>query len=106
LIYPIFEEFKPEILFVSAGFDAAKGDPLGNCFLSSDVYAYMVQRLQELPNCRLVLALEGGYSLQNLKICSEAVVRSLLGECLPLQMPKSKTTLETMKRNCIPNKIA
>jgi len=31
LLYPVCEEFKPDLVFISAGFDSAKGDPLGSC---------------------------------------------------------------------------
>ena len=45
LIFPIIQEFAPEIILISAGFDSAEGDPLGGFKLTPAGYAYMTQRL-------------------------------------------------------------
>eukprot|EP00939_MAST-03C_sp_MAST-3C-sp1_P004786 g4786.t1 len=81
LVLPVAQEFKPDLVLVSAGFDAAAGDPLGGMHLTRSEYAYMTCALcTRIPSAkgRVVLALEGGYSLSALCPCAEACVRTLM----------------------------
>ncbi len=41
LLFPIIEEFQPDLIIISAGFDSALGDPLGGMTLTPEGYAYM-----------------------------------------------------------------
>jgi len=41
VLFPIIEEFKPDLIIISAGFDSAHGDPLGGFKLTPEGYAYM-----------------------------------------------------------------
>ena len=67
---PRLEQFEPQMILVSAGFDAHREDDLGQMRLVEADYAYMTQRLMELAarHCRgrLVSSLEGGYNLSAL----------------------------------------
>lgn len=63
LFIPIIKQYEPEIILVSAGFDAARDDPIGNFDLTPMGYAYMTKALKNLSN--IVLVLEGGYSENN-----------------------------------------
>jgi acetoin utilization deacetylase AcuC-like enzyme len=67
VLLPIFEEYKPELVLVSAGFDASKRDPLANMELTADCFGWMAAALRAVAdgtaNGRLVLVLEGGYDL-------------------------------------------
>jgi hypothetical protein len=85
VLAPIAREFQPDILFLSAGFDCAQGDPLGGMEVSSDGFGHLTRALmQSVPqHSRVVMALEGGY---NVRAVSEGVVscvRALLGDDLP-----------------------
>ncbi|KAJ7579149.1 histone deacetylase complex protein [Mycena floridula] len=80
IVMPIAMEFAPELVIISAGFDAAKGDELGECLVSPAGYAHMTHMLSGLANGRLVVALEGGYNLDSICVSASAVVRVLLGE--------------------------
>ncbi len=80
LLLPIARRFDPDLVLVSAGFDAAAGDPLGSLRVSPDGFAAMTSRLAALASGRLVLALEGGYNLSAIARSAEACVRVLLGE--------------------------
>jgi acetoin utilization deacetylase AcuC-like enzyme len=64
------DEFKPDLILVSAGFDAHHDDPLGEFNLLDEDYHRLGQQLQALANShcdgRLVAALEGGYNLDAL----------------------------------------
>lgn len=55
---PIAHEFNPEIVLISAGFDAGKGDPIGECYLSPDCFAHLTHSLKALANGKVVLVLE------------------------------------------------
>ncbi len=80
LLLPIARRFEPDLVLVSAGFDAAEGDPLGSQRLSPAGYAGMTARLQSLCAGKVVLALEGGYNLTAIARAAEACLRELLGE--------------------------
>lgn len=76
-------EFAPDLVIISAGFDAAVGDDLGECFVSPAGYAHMTHMLSGLAGGNLVVALEGGYNLDSISNSSLAVARVLLGEAPP-----------------------
>eukprot|EP00879_Flechtneria_rotunda_P020430 GHRR01021494.1.p1 GENE.GHRR01021494.1~~GHRR01021494.1.p1 ORF type:complete len:180 (+),score=50.36 GHRR01021494.1:238-777(+) len=61
ILDPIISQFDPQIVLVSAGFDAAEGDFLGKCLVSPAGFAAMTQRLQRYAGGKMVLVLEGGY---------------------------------------------
>jgi histone deacetylase 6 len=85
LVMPITKDFNPDLVIVSAGFDAMAGDPLGKMSYSPAIYSYMTHQLQSLAHGKLVVALEGGYSMQNIANASEAVVKTLLGDQNPTE---------------------
>ncbi len=70
IILPALEDFRPELLIISAGFDAHTGDPLANLNWQDDDFTYATRALCEMAekHCagRVVSALEGGYNLSTL----------------------------------------
>ena len=84
LIMPIAREYAPELVLVSAGFDAAEGDPLGGMALSPAGYAQMTAQMMSLAGGKVVIALEGGYNLRAISTSAAACLRVLLGEAPPL----------------------
>ena len=78
---PRLEEFRPEMIFVSAGFDAHREDDLGQLGLVEADYAWMTQQLMDVAGRhakgRIVSSLEGGYNLDALGRSVEAHVRVL-----------------------------
>lgn len=80
---PIAREFNPDFVIVSAGFDAAAGDPIGECDLTNFGYSIMLQELMTLAGGKVALVLEGGYNLEVISKCYEACVRILLKEAPP-----------------------
>jgi len=80
---PALERFKPEMLFISAGFDAHREDDMGQLRLVEDDYAWVTQRLLELAgrhaDGRIVSCLEGGYALSALGRSVVAHVKMLAG---------------------------
>lgn len=80
VIMPVAAAFDPDLVLISAGFDAAAGDPLGRMRLSPAGYSQMTNALLGLAGGKCVVALEGGYSEQAVAASAEAVLRALLGE--------------------------
>ena len=80
ILLPIAERFRPEIVLVSCGFDAADGDLLGEMRVTPAGFAAMTARLATLAGGRVVLALEGGYNLAAISTSAAACLRVLLGE--------------------------
>jgi acetoin utilization deacetylase AcuC-like enzyme len=83
ILLPIARQFAPDLVLVSAGFDAAEGDPLGSMRISPAGYGWMTSALLGLAGGRLVLALEGGYDLEAIARSAEACLGVLLGEKAP-----------------------
>lgn len=84
ILEPIARDFRPNLVIIAAGFDAAEGDPLGGMCLSPSGYHHLTRRLVGVAeNGRVVAVLEGGYSLSALADCAEATMRGLLGEPAP-----------------------
>ncbi|MGE0273645.1 MAG: histone deacetylase family protein, partial [Alphaproteobacteria bacterium] len=76
------EAFRPEMVFISAGFDAHAADPLANLNLATEDFGWATERLAEVTEktCdgRLVSTLEGGYDLDALAESAAAHVRALM----------------------------
>lgn len=83
LIMPIAHEFQPDLVIISAGFDAATGDEIGQCNVSPAGYAQMTHMLMSLASGRLVVVLEGGYNLDSIAMSALYVAKTLLGEPPP-----------------------
>ncbi|CAE6496025.1 unnamed protein product [Rhizoctonia solani] len=77
IVMPIAYEFAPELVFISAGFDAAAGDTLGNCDVTPACYAHMTALLSTLAGGKVVVALEGGYNLDSISRSALAVASAL-----------------------------
>ena len=81
-ILPALEDFRPDIILISAGFDAHRADPLAQLMLVDEDYAWVTERLAACAarHCdgRLVSSLEGGYDLAALSTSSAAHVRALM----------------------------
>ncbi|KAK3244621.1 hypothetical protein CYMTET_45769 [Cymbomonas tetramitiformis] len=84
VVLPVAYEFAPDLTIVSAGFDAAAGDPLGGCSLTPAGYAHMTALLKPLAPVELLL--EGGYNLRSISASAEACMHVLCGG-EPLSMP-------------------
>lgn len=80
--FPRLREFKPEMIFISAGFDAHANDPLGTICLLEDDYHWVTTEVMKIADevCdgRVVSVLEGGYNVDALTTSVEAHVLALL----------------------------
>ncbi|WP_200949151.1 histone deacetylase family protein [Frateuria sp. Soil773] len=81
LLLPRLHAFRPQLVLVSAGFDAHRNDPLADLRLGAEDYAWITGRLVELARQhaggRLVSTLEGGYDLAALAASASAHVAAL-----------------------------
>uniref|UniRef100_A0A8C2W8C4 Protein deacetylase HDAC6 n=1 Tax=Cyclopterus lumpus TaxID=8103 RepID=A0A8C2W8C4_CYCLU len=87
LLLPVAYEFQPQLVLVSAGFDAAVGDQKGGMCVTPQCFHILTHMLMSLAEGRLVLALEGGYNLQSTAEGAAACVRALLGGACPPLTP-------------------
>jgi acetoin utilization deacetylase AcuC-like enzyme len=77
-VLPVLRDFKPDLLMISAGFDAHELDPLGQLRMTTEGFGRLTAMLlgvaDELCEGRVVLVTEGGYDLNALKQCLEIVI--------------------------------
>jgi acetoin utilization deacetylase AcuC-like enzyme len=83
VLLPALRDFAPELLIISAGFDAHHLDPLGGLKFTDEDYHWITRELMkvadETAQGRVVSVLEGGYSLEGLASGTAAHVRALMG---------------------------
>lgn len=80
IVMPVAHEFDPDLVIVSAGFDAAAGDELGGCWVTPACYSHMAHMLMSLANGKVAVCLEGGYNLKAISRSALAVAKTLMGE--------------------------
>nr|XP_056723107.1 histone deacetylase 7 [Euleptes europaea] len=102
VVMPIAHEFSPDVVLVSAGFDAAEGHPppLGGYKVSAKCFGYMTRQLMTVAGGALVLALEGGHDLTAICDASEVCVSALLGnelEPLPEETLQQKPNANAVR---------
>jgi len=83
VILPQLQKFNPELIIVSAGFDAHYRDPLASLNLRADDFGWVTRKLMDVADAsaggRIVSVLEGGYDLQGLQESVAAHVTALMG---------------------------
>lgn len=78
VVMPIATEFDPDLIIISAGFDAAEGDTLGGCHVTPAGYAHMTHMLMRVAEGKVAVCLEGGYNLRSIARSALAVTRTLM----------------------------
>jgi acetoin utilization deacetylase AcuC-like enzyme len=93
VVLPVLRQFRPELLLVSAGFDAHERDPLAGMRLTTPAFAAMTMALrgvaEECAGGRMALVTEGGYDLEALAASIDAVAQALAGPPGPADWPTS-----------------
>lgn len=83
IVLPRLEAFRPDLIVISAGFDAHRLDPLANLRLEAKDFGWATRRVMEIAGRRsggrIVSVLEGGYSLEGLSKSVAAHVHALMG---------------------------
>ena len=83
VLIPVALEFRPQLVLISAGFDAHRADPLGGCMLERDTFAQMTCQVRDMAaafRAPVGAVLEGGYDPASLAECVTATVAALSGE--------------------------
>jgi acetoin utilization deacetylase AcuC-like enzyme len=82
VILPALDAFRPQLVIISAGFDAHSRDPLGELELVEADFVWATEQLMEVANRhshgRIVSILEGGYDLKALAASTAAHVETLM----------------------------
>jgi acetoin utilization deacetylase AcuC-like enzyme len=90
VVVPVARAYEPEVIFVSAGFDAHRDDPLASCMLTEATYAAMAATVRDLARelgAPLVMVLEGGYDLGALARSVAATMAAAAGDEMPEEAP-------------------
>jgi len=87
LVIPKLRQFKPELVIVACGFDAATNDPLARMMCSTTTFQMMTNMLMAETAGKLVAAHEGGYSELYVPFCGHAVIAQMAGSSITLTDP-------------------
>jgi acetoin utilization deacetylase AcuC-like enzyme len=83
IVLPALRHFKPDLLLISAGFDAHKDDPLASIMLVEDDFRWLTEALMKIADSyckgRIISVLEGGYHLNSLASSVAVHVKTLMG---------------------------
>lgn len=95
-VIPLLEQFRPDLLLVSAGFDAHERDPLAGMRMTTDGYARVTARLLRAADLlcggRVVLVTEGGYDTAALGECCQRVIELAAADTVPPVEPAGGET--------------
>lgn len=111
IAWPILKAFNPELILVSAGFDAYKDDPLAGMRLEPGCFGRLTARIAALADVccqgRVVVATEGGYHLPGIAESLRAVIdaldtgRSTDGDPVNTGAPRGDATIAAVKPNLV-----
>jgi acetoin utilization deacetylase AcuC-like enzyme len=92
----VLRQFEPDLLIISAGYDAHEHDPLGGLRLTADAFGAMTMALRQVAEqcCRgrVVVLTEGGYDLKALAASLNATIEALHGPLAAPAWPSSGIT--------------
>ncbi len=98
IVTRVIDEYKPEIIFISAGYDTHQNDPLGNFYLTNYSY-YKIFRY--LSKYRVIASLEGGYNLNALALATYTSIKALLGEEVQFERRLKEYGIKNSTKNLI-----
>uniref|UniRef100_A0A1I7T3W5 histone deacetylase n=1 Tax=Caenorhabditis tropicalis TaxID=1561998 RepID=A0A1I7T3W5_9PELO len=97
VILPIAYQFNPELVLISAGFDAAVDDPLGDYRVTPETFALITYQLSSLAAGRVITVLEGGYNLTSISNSALAVCEVLQNRSMLRRLQEEKEHFGTIK---------
>ena len=112
-VLPFAQSFKPDLIIVCAGFDAAQGDKMGRSEVTPRGYAEMIRQIQTVSR-NIAMILEGGYNLNALTASVRACVKVLLqpppeeapGSVAAVAATAAETTTETTTKLATEKRVA
>jgi len=87
IIEPVIRSYRPDWLFISAGYDGHRRDPLASLRYEDADYAAMAAMVADVAPGRTIVFLEGGYDLEAIEASAAATIRGLAGEAGTLASP-------------------
>jgi acetoin utilization deacetylase AcuC-like enzyme len=101
---PVLRQFRPDVMLVSAGFDAYENDPLGGMRLTVNGFAQLASMLVEVADecCdgKLVLVTEGGYDLPglagSLRVVADALGGAVVDRSAPVPTARARATIDAV----------
>ncbi|XP_019868503.1 histone deacetylase 6 isoform X3 [Aethina tumida] len=100
IVLPIAYSYNPDLVLVSAGYDAGLFDPLGGYSVSPETYGHLIQLLKPLSKGHMLVCLEGGYNLNTLAYSVVMTAKALLSDPLPMPkfvLPINDNAIETVR---------
>ena len=109
LLAPVAEQFAPELILVSAGFDTHKDDPMGSMLMTASGFAGMAASIKKIADkvCggKMVYSLEGGYNCDALSEAVKAVLKEMAGitccDVSAMAAKANKKKVDYVVRRCI-----
>ncbi|XP_018566749.1 histone deacetylase 6 isoform X1 [Anoplophora glabripennis] len=103
ILLPLAYEYNPDLILISAGYDAAIGCPEGEMLVTPHFYGHLITLLSGLANGKLVVLLEGGYFKESLAEGVACTLKALLGDvCYPVTI-ESNPTVDPLLQEVINN---
>ncbi len=97
LVIPLIERFSPNVLFLQAGADGHKDDPLTSLYLTTGIYAKIAEMLRALDLSSVVVTGGGGYDIVNVARIWSIIWAGLIGKDLPDMLPDSFLRISIME---------
>jgi acetoin utilization deacetylase AcuC-like enzyme len=80
ILVPVIDDYRPELVIVSAGYDPHQADPLGDMRMTAAGFGALASLIKTATSANIVMLLEGGYSIEYLPLCVEATLHGFSGE--------------------------
>ncbi|CAI2351800.1 unnamed protein product [Caenorhabditis sp. 36 PRJEB53466] len=101
IILPVAYQFNPDFVIISAGFDAATDDPLGDYKVTPETYALMTYQLSALASGRVLTVLEGGYNLTSISNSAVAVCEVLKTRGMLRRLTAEKEQFASLQKKIV-----
>ncbi|BAT71711.1 acetoin utilization protein AcuC [Thermosulfidibacter takaii ABI70S6] len=97
LVLPLIERFKPDVLFLQAGADGHKDDPLTSLFLTTGIYDRIGKLLKEAPVSKYIITGGGGYDIVNVARIWSILWGRITGQEIPDILPDNFLRISIME---------
>ena len=105
VLFPVIKEYAPDFILISCGFDCLYEDPIGALNVTRDALSFMLFKLKNLIQSKVVVALEGGYNLDQISSASECLLRVLMGEFYPNKVNHIQFDIKNIVKHANPTKL-
>jgi len=106
VVMPVSAEYNPDLVLLSAGFDACEGDSIGQYAVTPQCFATLVAQLCRLAEGRCVMMLEGGYNVEQTAMAFALCAEALAGKLSPHDVVVASDDVKPEARTAIDETIA